>query len=66
MPYADRPGAYWALATPDELEFRQTEYDRERAAGAIRASGFPGADEFAAQNVLACPTAEEALAAFSS
>jgi hypothetical protein len=65
MPYADRPGAYWAVVTPDEVELRYTEYDLERAAEAIRATGFPGAEEFAAENVLTCPTAEQALAAFS-
>jgi diadenosine tetraphosphatase ApaH/serine/threonine PP2A family protein phosphatase len=65
MPYADRPGAYWALVTPDAVEFRRTEYDLELAAAAIRASGYPGADELAAENILTCPTSEEALAVFS-
>src|SRR5205807_5998380 len=65
MPYADRPGAYWAFVTPEEVEFRRTEYDLERAAAAIRPSGYPGANEFAAENVLTCPTAEQALAVFS-
>jgi predicted phosphodiesterase len=65
MPYADRPGAYWAMVTPDAVEFRRTDYDLERAAAAIRDSGYPGADRFAAENVLACPTANEALAVFS-
>jgi Icc-related predicted phosphoesterase len=65
MPYADRPGAYWALVRPDGVEFRRTEYDLERAADAIRTSGYPGAEEFAAENVVTCPTKDEALAAFS-
>jgi predicted phosphodiesterase len=65
MPYADRPGAYWAMVTPDAVEFRRTDYDLERAAAAIRDSGYPGAEELASENVLACPTAEEALAIFS-
>jgi predicted phosphodiesterase len=65
MPYADRPGAYWAMVTQDGVEFRRTDYDLEHAAAAIRDSGYPGADEFAAENVLTCPTAEEALAVFS-
>ena len=47
MPYEDEPGAYWALLGPD-VELRRTEYDLESAAAAIRATGFPGADEFAA------------------
>jgi diadenosine tetraphosphatase ApaH/serine/threonine PP2A family protein phosphatase len=66
MPYADRPGAYWGLVTPDGVEFRRTDYDLARAAAAIRASGYPVAEELAAENILRCPTAEEALAAFSS
>jgi diadenosine tetraphosphatase ApaH/serine/threonine PP2A family protein phosphatase len=65
MPYADRPGAYWAIVTPDAVEFRRTEYDLEAGAAAIRDSGYPGAAELAAENVLACPTADEALAVFS-
>jgi diadenosine tetraphosphatase ApaH/serine/threonine PP2A family protein phosphatase len=65
MPYADRPGAYWALVTPEAVEFRRTDYDLERAAAAIRASGYPGAEELAAENILTCPTSEEALAVFS-
>jgi predicted phosphodiesterase len=65
MPYAERPGAYWAIVTPAAVEFRRTDYDLEAAAAAIRASGHPGAAELAAENVLTCPTPEEALAVFS-
>jgi predicted phosphodiesterase len=65
MPYEGRPGAYWAIVTPDAVEFRRTDYDLERTAAAIRASGYPGADELAAENILTCPTPEEALAVFS-
>jgi predicted phosphodiesterase len=65
MPYADRPGAYWALVTPDAVEFRWTDYDVERAAAAIRDTRYPDAGRVAAENVVACPTAEEALAVFS-
>ena len=65
LPYADRPGAYWALVTRDGVEFRRTDYDLERAAAAIRSSGYPGAAQLAVENVLACPTADEALAVFS-
>jgi predicted phosphodiesterase len=65
LPYADRPGAYWALVSPHGVEFRRADYDLERTAAAIRASGYPGAEELADENVLTCPTADEALAAFS-
>lgn len=63
MPYEGRPGAYWALLGRD-VELRRTEYDLERAAAAIRATGCPDADEFARENVLTVPTRAEALAAF--
>ena len=63
MPYEARPGAYWALLGPD-VELRRTDYDLEAAAAAIRATGFPGADELAADNVLTVPTAEEATEQF--
>ena len=63
MPYEHEPGAYWALIG-DDVELRRTEYDLERAAAAIRASGHPMAEELAAENVLTIPSREEALAAF--
>jgi diadenosine tetraphosphatase ApaH/serine/threonine PP2A family protein phosphatase len=65
MPYEREPGAYWALLGPD-VELRRTEYDLEAAAEAIRATGFPGADELAAENVLAVPSAEEATEQFEA
>lgn len=63
MPYEAEPGAYWALLGPD-VELRRTPYDLEAAAKAIRATGFPGADELAAANVLTVPSAEEATEQF--
>ncbi len=63
MPYEARPGAYWALLGPD-VELRRTDYDRETAADAIRATGFPDAEGLAAENVLQVPTAEEATEQF--
>ncbi len=63
MPYEARPGAYWALLGRD-VELRRTGYDLEAAAEAIRATGFPGADELAAENVLTVPSAEEATEQF--
>jgi putative phosphoesterase len=59
MPYEDRPGAYWAIVG-DDVELRRTDYDLAAAAAAIRASGWPGADEFVVENVLTVPTREEA------
>ncbi len=63
MPYEERPGAYWALLGPD-VELRRTEYDLERAAEAIRATGWPDAEEFVAENLLTVPGAAEATAYF--
>ena len=63
MPYEAGPGAYWAILDQG-VEFRHTEYDLARAATAIRATGYPMAEETATENVLVVPSREEALAAF--
>jgi putative phosphoesterase len=63
MPYEGTRGAYWLLLGPG-IEFKHTLYDVERAAEAIRGSGYPGAGEFAAGNVFHPPTRAEALAIF--
>jgi predicted phosphodiesterase len=63
MPYEDAPGAYWAIVS-DDVEFRRSEYDLELAAAAIRATGYPIAGAFAAENVLRVPSRAEAVAAF--
>jgi predicted phosphodiesterase len=57
-PYEDAWGAYWAVGTPDDVEFRRTEYDLERSRAAIGASGHPRA----AKLFAARPTRTEALA----
>jgi putative phosphoesterase len=59
MPYAEEPGAYWALLGPD-VELRWSRYDVESAAARIRATAFPDADEFADEHVLAVVGADEA------
>ncbi len=64
MPYADRPGAYWLLLGPASVEFRRTPYDFVAAAQAMRSSGYPQAQAFADENVLAVPTADEAIEVF--
>ena len=66
MPYADRPGAYWLLLDSQRVEFRRTEYDLEKAAQQVRESGYPQADEFADENLLKVPSAEEAMEYFES
>jgi len=62
MPYADRPGAYWALLGP-EVALRRTDYDFVAAAASFRQTGFPHREVFARQ-VVQPPTAEEATAVF--
>jgi predicted phosphodiesterase len=61
-PYADQPGAYWALLGP-EVEFRRTAYDFAAAAEAVRRTAIPQREEWAA-DVLQPPTAEEATTLF--
>lgn len=60
MPYAGRPGAYWGMFGPGYAP-RRTDYDLAAAAGRIRSSSWPRADEFAAENVLTVPGEEEAI-----
>lgn len=64
MPYADQPGAYWLLLEPGKYEFRRTVYDLEAAARAGRASSYPHAQQFAEENLLTVPTAQEAIEVF--
>ena len=61
MPYEDDVAAFWAIVD-DDIEFRRTEFDVERAAADIRASGWPGAEEFVAENLLGAASREEATA----
>lgn len=64
MPYEPEPGAYWATVDGGDVTFRCTDFDRERAAAAIRASGYP-VEGFAEENVLAVPSHDEAKAFFA-
>ncbi|HYU76628.1 MAG TPA: metallophosphoesterase family protein [Ktedonobacteraceae bacterium] len=50
MPYAE-PGAYWLELGP-EIVLQCTPYDLEQAAAAVRVSGYPQAEDFAANNIL--------------
>ena len=45
-PYQGREGAFWALLGQD-VELRRTEYDIDAAVKAIRATGYPGAEDAA-------------------
>src|SRR5260370_37771600 len=63
MPYGER-GAFWASIGPD-VDFRRTTYDCDTAAARIRQSSWPEAAAFARDNVLAVPSAEQAMEFFS-
>jgi len=63
MPFG-APGAYWLLLGP-EIQLRHTPYDLADAAGRIRRSKYPQAEEFAARNVLQPPSEQDVLTAWS-
>ena len=65
MPYEGEVAAFWALVG-DDVEFRKTPFDVERAIAEIRASGWPEAEEFVAENLLASPSRAETIAYFES
>jgi putative phosphoesterase len=66
MPYEGQVAAFWALIVTDQVRFRSTPFDVERAAAEVRASGWPGAEEFVAENLLSAPSRAEATAHFES
>jgi putative phosphoesterase len=63
-PYADQPGAYWALLGP-EVDLRRTAYDFAAAAEAVRRTAVPEREELAA-DIVRPPTAEEAIKVFEN
>jgi putative phosphoesterase len=60
MPFG-APGADWLLLGPG-VELRHTAYDLGKAAGRIRETEYPQAQQFAAHNVLLPPSEDEMLA----
>ena len=64
MPFG-RPGAYWLLLGPD-VQLRRTDYDLAAAAARVRATRYPQAEDFAANNIQQPPTEEEVVDAWSS
>jgi predicted phosphodiesterase len=65
MPYEGEVAAFWAVVD-DDVDFRKTPFDVERAAADIRGSDWPTAEEFVTENLLAAPSRSEALAWFKS
>src|SRR5918999_2300582 len=56
LPYDTERGPRWALLGPD-VSFRRSQLDQDRAAEALRASGWPGVDQFVGDS----PPREEVL-----
>jgi putative phosphoesterase len=61
----DDVAAFWALVA-DDVEFRRTPFDVERAADEIHASGWPEAELFVAENIRTAQSRAEATAWFES
>jgi len=66
MPYEGEVAAFWALIEDREPTFRRTPIDVERAVAELRASAWPGAEEFVAENLLVAVSREEAIAHFEA
>jgi predicted phosphodiesterase len=64
-PAEDDVAAFWALVS-DDVEFRRTPFDTERAAQEILATGWPNAESFVAENIRTPPSRAEATAWFES
>lgn len=65
MPYEDDVAAFWAIVG-DEVEFRRTAFDVERAIAEIAATAWPSRDEFVAENLRAAPSRKQATEHFES
>lgn len=62
MAYEGDVAAYWAVLEDGEPRFRRTSFDIARAVELTAASSWPGAAAFVAENLLAAPSREEAIA----
>jgi putative phosphoesterase len=62
MPYEGEVAAFWALVEDGEPRHMRTPIDIERAVAELRASGWPGAEEFIAENLLQAVSRETAIA----
>jgi putative phosphoesterase len=63
MPYEGDVAAFWGIFGPG-VELRRTEFEIERSAAALLASGWPEAEPFVAENLHAAPTRHETAALF--
>jgi hypothetical protein len=65
MPYEDDVAAFWAIVG-DDVEFRRTAFDVERAIAEIEATGWPEREDFVAENLRSAPSRREATEHFES
>jgi putative phosphoesterase len=66
MAYEGEVAAFWTVVEDGEPSFRKTPFDIERAVRELRASDWPPAEEFIAENVLVAVSREEAVAALEA
>jgi len=66
MAYESDVAAFWTLVDGGEPRFMRTPFDIDRAVAAIRASSWPGAEEFVAENLLVAVSRDEAVQHFES
>ena len=66
MPYEGDVAAFWTLVEDGEPRHMRTPIDIECAAAGIRASGWPGAEEFIAENLINAVSREEAIASLEA
>jgi len=62
MAYEGEVAAYWTLVEDGEPRPMRTPFDVERAVRETRASSWPNAAEFVAENLLAAVSREQAIA----
>jgi diadenosine tetraphosphatase ApaH/serine/threonine PP2A family protein phosphatase len=66
MPYEGEIAAFWTLVEDGEPSFRSTRIDVERAVAETRASAWPHAQEFVAENLLVAQVRDDAIAQLES
>jgi diadenosine tetraphosphatase ApaH/serine/threonine PP2A family protein phosphatase len=66
MPYEGEVAAFWTLVDDGEPSFRSTPIDVDRAVAETRASAWPHAQDFVAENLLVAPSRDESIATLES
>ena len=63
MPYEDDVAAYWAVIA-DDVDFRRTPFDVERAIAETKRSAWPLGESFIRENLEQAPSRDAAIAQF--